>query len=230
MRRRSGFRSGNFFGVAPNTFIGGVASTIPDAATLATKLNISESEIKSFEIVGSDIKAAININYVMPTAAFKNNTNITYFDDQGNNCTLLNRECFQFCSNLTYVYFNGCKEIENVVFSYCTSLSDIQFNALETITGGFVLNRTLVQDCDFPNLISLNAQAFRSEINPANQTRFNIPNCATIGDTVGNNSVFLNINSGCEIICPTSLQTANAGGEEGDIAYARGRGCTITYV
>jgi hypothetical protein len=86
MQRRGLFR-GSKVNTTPNTFIGGVASTIPDSATLATKLGIPESKIGSFEVCGNDIKAAVNAPYTLPRYTSSTFGNYTYFRDLGGNLT-----------------------------------------------------------------------------------------------------------------------------------------------
>lgn len=221
-------------GLETKTYIGGVSATITTASALAAKLNsatypVLESNIASFAIVGNDIEAVINVDYSVPTTAFKDNLNITYFNDAGNRCKYLGTFAFQFAYNLQYVKFNGVISIERLVFSYCTSLISLESNALQTLLGTFTFNRVLVPEFNFPNLTSAADGAFASEIT-GRQDLINIPLCSVLGGSTINNNVFQNIKTTCEIVCPVSLQTANAGAEEGDVAYARGRGCTITYI
>lgn len=56
--------------IEPNTFIGGIAAEINTAAALASKLNISESDISYFVEDGVNIEARIEVNYSIPDYAF----------------------------------------------------------------------------------------------------------------------------------------------------------------
>ena len=51
-----------------------------------------------------------------------------------------------------------------------------------------------------------------------------------LGPTQQRDSNFEQINPLAQITVPLALQTSNNGSEEGDIAYARGLGCTINYI
>jgi len=68
----------------PNTFIGGVASDIPDKSTLALRLGVSESSIPYFAVVGNDIEARVNVDYVL--SSFSDFPGITSYIDKGK-CT-----------------------------------------------------------------------------------------------------------------------------------------------
>ena len=72
--------------LSPNTFIGGVATSVPDKSTLALRLNISESNISYFAIVGNNIEASVNVNYVL--SSFSEFSGIRSYIDKGK-CTAL---------------------------------------------------------------------------------------------------------------------------------------------
>ena len=57
-----------------------------------------------------------------------------------------------------------------------------------------------------------------------------IPNCTSLGTTALNNFVFGTCPSFLRIYAHPSLATNNGGGEDGDLAYARGRGASVNYV
>lgn len=65
----------------PNTIIGGVGSVITTKSALATKLGISESIIKRFEVVGNDVHCIITDFYYIPVNCFSGDTSITSFID-----------------------------------------------------------------------------------------------------------------------------------------------------
>jgi hypothetical protein len=93
---------GNKAAITYNTYIGGVASTISTAALLATKLDILVGAISNFTVVGSDIKCKITGSYVIPSSAFTNNPNITYYRDSGI-CTSFDSNTFGNAGNLIYI-------------------------------------------------------------------------------------------------------------------------------
>lgn len=89
----------------PNTFIGGVGTTITSAAALAAKIGISSTRIKGFKVVGSDIECNITGSYSIQGAAFQNNSEITYYNDAGGLVVTIYNSSFRNCSNLLWVVF-----------------------------------------------------------------------------------------------------------------------------
>jgi hypothetical protein len=89
MQRRGLFRGS--INTTPNTFIGGVAADVPDSATLASiltdpSLPVTASDISVFNIVGNDIEARINVNYLIQTFVLASDgdlRNVTYYRDLG---------------------------------------------------------------------------------------------------------------------------------------------------
>jgi hypothetical protein len=114
---------GNKLGGIPNTFIGGVASTINTPALLATKLAIDVSRITGFSVVGSDIKCKITGSYELPN---RNITpyngfasGITYYDDRDGLVTKVNHSSFRNnsgASSLVWVNLPNCNYIDNYAF------------------------------------------------------------------------------------------------------------------
>jgi hypothetical protein len=104
-----------FFAAAPskpNTFIGGVSATITSKNQLGIKLGISNTRVKNFRIIGSDIQCAITGgSYQIPANAFNGDTSITYFLDNDGLVTDINSSGFQACTNLVSVNFPKCTSI-----------------------------------------------------------------------------------------------------------------------
>jgi hypothetical protein len=201
MRRRSGFRSGNFFGIAPNTFIGGVASTIPDSATLATKLNIPESEIKSFEVVGNDIKAAVNVNYTLDQIQFGDD--FAYYRDEDGKCLRLGRESDgNFDTYIRYAYglyfpnaiYHGYFVSGNWTYNFRSSGARMRLYMPKVLNWGASHGEEVRSD---------GTKIFRQ-----NFVDYNLWN----------------------IYVHPSMLTINNGGLEGDLAFAQSRGATIVGV
>src|SRR5690606_30536891 len=124
----------------PNTFIGGVGSVITTKAGLATKLGISQSIIKSFRVVGTEVQAFIDSNYTM-TSRFYGDTTITHYDDKDGKVTTIGTNQFRDCSNLEYVRFPALTSItgnntnNSGVFRNCVSLTECLIPNLTTLTG-----------------------------------------------------------------------------------------------
>jgi len=118
----------------PNTFIGGVASTINTPALLATKLGIDVSRITNFSIVGSDIKCRITGSYAIPNASFRNNTSITYFNDVEGLVTSLGYTCFYRAKSLIYVSFKNATSIGYQCFDGDTVYMELRYIYMPLLT------------------------------------------------------------------------------------------------
>lgn len=84
----------------PNTFIGGVANTITSASEVASILNVSVSGIKAFSVVDNDIQFHVKNDYEIPSYAFQDNTDITYYRDEGEKCFGIGQGAFMGASEL----------------------------------------------------------------------------------------------------------------------------------
>lgn len=188
-----------------NTEIGGVASTISTPALLAAKLAIDVSRITNFSIVGSDIKCKITGSYAVIGFDF-NETPCTYYKDTDYLVTALGHWAFYSTYN-----FQGY----DVDFQNCLTVDS---SALSRVYA----NRFLLK-----NVTSIANNGFwQSPIAKV----FYIPNCTSLGSTVGDNAVFVDINPAAYIYCHPSLATNNGGAPDGDLAYAIARGCSVRYV
>jgi hypothetical protein len=209
MQRRGLFRGS--INTTPNTFIGGVASTIPDSATLATKLGIPESKIKSFEVVGNDIKAAINTTYSMPYRCWYNDVNITCFDDSKGKCTTWNNQTFSY------------------IFRNATNLKGINFPGLLKQDGRYDVRGTNFRSLYFPELEQV-LEGFIYEDGSAPIRRIYIPK-ATIGtDPTTFEGVFYFLKAGSVIYCDPVNETSNNGGVDADLQNAINDGATVVYI
>jgi len=187
-----------------NTYIGGVSGTIASASSLATKLAISVGNISNFTIVGSDIKCKITGSYAIPASAFNYlNTPCTYYTDTENLVNYVNSSAFYLTSVGGYADFTNALTVANDAFRATNFTKFLLKNTVNIGTYGL---SNLVSDV------------------------FYIPNCTNLGGTALNNSVFEGCKTTAKIYANPTLATNNAGGEDGDIAYARARGCTINYV
>jgi hypothetical protein len=93
----------------PNTFIGGVSATINTPALVASKLGISETRIKGFRIVGSNIEFAVigAAKYTLPINCFTGNTSITYFYDDALLVNYIGMQAFYNCTNFADFRLNA---------------------------------------------------------------------------------------------------------------------------
>jgi len=189
-------------GGLPNTYIGGVASTISTPALLASKLAIDVSRITNFSIVGSDIQCKITGSYVIPYRAFRDMT-VAYFTDSDNLVTDIASEAFARVPNPCTLVFKG----------------------VVSLTGGFIISQSYNMTIELENCTTISNGAFGDLSNSI----VYIPRCVNLGTTSLNNSVFqYSVKS--EIYCHSSLNTSNSGGVEGDLTDAISRGATVRYV
>jgi len=192
-----------------NTEIGGVASTISTPALLASKLAIDVSRITNFSIVGSDIKCRITGSYSLLASAFGSTSSITYYHDSEG-------------------LVNSFTEANT--FASCTSLYSLLFPGLSSILGSFNFNLTpLLKTIEIPYLLSAGNSSF-AYASGSFVKKFYIPRCTSLGTSSGDNSVFSGITTGSIIYCNPALATNNAGGPDGDLAYAISQGATVRYV
>ena len=216
----------------PNTFIGGVAATIPDKATLATKLRIAESDIGYFAVFTSDIEAVINANY--SRVSFKSDTNITWFKDLDGHC--LSVPDLQGCSSLTDLVVPQATSAGNYVVRF-TKITDLQLPSLLQVGNPRIM-------MNMPELRYVNLESLTGFIYASGSSGYdfpftdcpklesvNIPSCTNIGDSPSYTGYFRWIKKGVHFTVNSFLATNNNGGEDGDIAWLRNtKNCTITYV
>jgi hypothetical protein len=194
-----------------NTYIGGVASTINTRSALATKLGINTGDISYFEVVGNNIKANIISNYTIPASTFYDNYDLTYYLDNSNKVTNIGSDGFRNAKNCKQFKFNGITTLSGNYNFRCDATPQIS---------------TIIS---LANCTSITGQSFYGADNFV--YKLYIPKVTTLGaDTANNNVLYGAPAGGKRLYINTFLQTANAGAEEGDIAYIRGRGATINYV
>jgi len=221
MRRRvSRLRSVN---TIPNTFIGGVAATIPTKASLATKLGIAESSISYFSVVGSDIEARINVQYAIPFNCFKDNLNITYYRESPEGlCINTGQNSFYRANNLTMVEFYGNCLINLVGWSENNGIKKAIFHNADTMYYYANFRYTTMDLFFAPKLkFRFGDAAIQTQQAFGNIKNIYIPLVEQLGKTQLNESHFLSCPQGVKIWANPALQTSNGGAEEGDLAYAR---------
>lgn len=187
-----------------NTKIGGVFATLGTAQLLATKLGINVNRITDFSIIGNDIQCSISGQYALPNQAFAYNTDITYYKDYNNLMTSL---------------------AQNAIFYGCTKLTEILLKGVTDIGGANFIN-TLVKEFYFPDATIAPTSSFSSVY----EQIVYIPLVLNLGEPSVNNNVFGSSMARGTVYLNPVLATNNAGGEDGDIVYLRGIGCSIRYV
>jgi hypothetical protein len=104
----------DLFSSAPNTYIGGVASYIPDSQTLANLFNVNINTITHFEVIGDDIVVSIQEDYKIdgfnPYHDGAPNT-LTYFINTDGKCTSIGSRGLAGQSNIKTLHFPNIKSI-----------------------------------------------------------------------------------------------------------------------
>lgn len=194
-------------GAQPNTFIGGLGSLYPDKVSLATALSIDSNSVNSYSIKNGNISCIISQSYSLPDNF--GDANLTYFIDEGDNCTYAGR-FFNAKNNLRYLYFSAATN-HNSYYFY----------------GGYALD-----SLELPGMVSVPDNGFQgSGTQIYRLQRLDIRNVTSLGTSAGASGMFTGLPlTNVIIYCNTALQTSNGGSEEGDIAFARGQGAIIRYV
>lgn len=170
------YEFGKSRGFAPNTFIGGVASTINTPTLLAVKLQnypsgtaFSASNIKSFSIVGSDIQCYIGVDYKLSDVAFTNNPYITYFIDKGGKCFSITSRTFA-CNESIYllkeIYLPECISINNSVNGFIRT-ENLRIIYLPKCVnyGSTTLNNNVFESAFSNNFVKIYANSLMQTIN-----------------------------------------------------------------
>jgi hypothetical protein len=213
----------NYTTIGNNTTIGTSSSFITNKQVLGAKLSISTIYIPEFIINGTDIETRIIKTY---TAGGFGVAAITSFLDYDGKCIALASNGFYGAGDIT-INFPAVTSIGVQCFRNANILNaQTDFPELLSVNDGFKFGS--IGSVDAPKLTTLIGFAFYNAIRAG--AILNFPLLATIGASTISNGVFNAIAATATLNVPIALQTADAGAEEGDIAYCRGRGCTINYV
>lgn len=121
------------------------------------------------------------------------------------NATDIGFSCFENCNDIISVNLPLVTTLDIASFSNCLSLTTISLPQLTT-----------AKHLCFLNCTSL--------------TTINIPSCTDLGETVGDDNVFLIISgNNITLTVPSALMTCNAGNPDGDIQYLQANN-TVTVV
>jgi hypothetical protein len=165
----------NNTGGLPNTFIGGVSSSIYTPALLATTLGISSTRISNFSVIGSNIQCRITGTYIMQASCWNGNTSITYYRDNGGLCTQWDKSAFAYCTNCLDLFFPNLVTIRptptnwslhgpGITLIYapnCLNWGDTQAYETEMIRNNFTTPKKIYVH---PSLATSNAGAEEGDI------------------------------------------------------------------
>lgn len=215
-----------------NTFIGGIAGTINTRELLATKLGINVGRIKRFEVIGSDVQCAvINGNY--GGGNWGNDANITHFYDNRGLVKDMVYRGVRDCPELDSVYYPKLETIIDECF-FGTKLEVVEFPELLYATGNYACFRsnTFLKKFIAPKAIEIyhtNDDFLGSAIA---LELVDVRSLIKLGSTHGRDGyIFNNSNlANLTIYANSVLQTSNAGGVEGDLAFAIAGGATVVWV
>jgi hypothetical protein len=214
--------------VLPNTFIGGVAATINTPQLLANVLRIHVNRINNFRIINNNIQCKITGNYTGPTRAFFN-VGLTYYIDTDNLITTLNSNYIAW-NPIPKLVLNGVLYAEPTSLVGNEYLTELEVPNLLEIRGAHFINVCPIKILDIPKCTYIAPQGLaHTSINTPKYTYINIRMCKNLGNSPLNTNVFQNINSSVVIDANIYLATNNNGGADGDLVYAKNRGCQINF-
>lgn len=230
MNPRLFFMQGKQRALPINTIIGGVASTISTKALLSTKLGISESIIKRFEIVGSDVHAHISSDYDIPNACFQNDTQISKYLDLGNHVKIVNNFGFQN-STINDLKLLAATSVNSASISN-TYLENLELNVTSAGSGFCALNNylktiQLLQLETITNKPNFFAGLIACEL--IDMRKLKIYGTSSTGGSA-TNSGFANLKMGCEIRVNIALRTINAGNVDPALNWVKAnRGAIVKF-
>lgn len=200
MRRRALLMGGKS---EPNTIIGGVGSVITTKSALATKLDIPESIIRGFEVVGNDVHAKITDTYDLPEEVFYNDLSIIRFMDLDGlvGQTLAFGRQFMGCLNLIEAYFPNLDNLYSESFRNTPSL--VTLTSRFRLAGRDCLNNSLAT----PDLSFLEATTGANAFSHSAYLTFNAPLLSTLGT-----ATFQNMLQCTEWHLPSVVNVANSQG------------------
>jgi len=169
-------------------------------------------------------------------------------------CTQIGQNGFAISKITQAVFARLTKMNDGYEFFSTVNLSSYSFPVLSLMDGVFCFNGSSIPNIDFPLLSIINGPTVSGNqfslctnatyinlpncgfiygssvfVNCTAVTSINIPNVGQIGDSVGNDFIFQGIiGNTIAITAETSLQTINAGGLEGDLAYLNTNN-TVTF-
>ena len=176
-----------------NTVIGDQGSITTTAGALETLLGLTGGDVSYFNLNGNDIQAKIDVDYTLTNSLFKNNTTITSYRDTDEHAVEVEAECFRNATNANDFLLLGALIVGAHAFRN-TAITSSTLNATS-------IGSNVVRDCAL--LVIFDARY----ANP-------------LGNTFLDNNVFLGCTLLTTVNCSTALLTNNAGGRDGDIAYA----------
>lgn len=151
----------------PNTIIGGVGSVITTKSALATKLGISESIIRGFEVVGNDVHCRITSDYSIGINTFNSDGNITSYLDFDGKCIEVGQTAFSGSTIIDAVFPNAV--LGNSAFGSVSSIKCLsnenfgyQYDCYKTEIGRETFRRTKIKHLNIPNLTTISIGLIRN--------------------------------------------------------------------
>lgn len=226
MRRRALLMGGK---ATPNTIIGGVGGTITTKSALATKLGISESIIRGFEVVGNDVHARITSNYYPKLEAFRNDSTIDKYEDLEGLIISLSVDGVFRNSGVEELHLPNTTNLSAYSISYCQYLKYLNLPSATFLGPQSVRNNTGLLEFHAPNLESIgnivtggqnNFFDSYTSCNLISMRKLKVYGSPTQG-TTGTLSGFTNLKLNCTIEVHEDLATANAGAPNQSLIWAK---------
>ena len=180
----------------------------------------------SVTVVGNVVALNGGQNIHIKEYLFQGNSHIKQINDIGCIC-YTNYYSFEI-SGLTLVSLPNIKYIEANSFYNCSLLTSFTAPSLEYIGyEGLAQAGSSITTLNFPLLRFVGSRAFA--VLPG-LTIINIPSCISLGESTGDNQVFvLTTGNTITLTVPSALMTCNAGNPDGDIQYLQSNN-TVTVV
>lgn len=226
MRRRALLMGGN---TKPNTIIGGIGGTINTKALLATKLGISESIIRGFKVVGSDVHCKITTSFTSNVEAFRDDYTLLFYNDLDGKLTVLGTGTFRN-TGLESLNLPGTTSFSSgYEISYNQYLKYLTLPNLTVVYSQSLRNNTGLLELHAPNLESIgnivtggqnNFFDSYSSCNLISMRKLKVYGHPSNG-TTGTLSGFTGLKTNCTIEVHEDLATANAGAPNQSLIWAK---------
>ena len=216
----------------------GFTGALPSWGTEVGILGITSLEvgdIQNFQVVGQEITMNVSaVNYSVLDSAFSNDLSITYFNDNADKVNQIDNTVFYGTTNLVSVKLDALSFIDGNGSFYLSGILTLSLPSLITKTGDFihlVRQAPNITYLDLSNMTTYTGKNGLMVYRATSLIELRLDSMTQMGNTVLYTQFLREIAFGCTIYVNTFLATNNAGGEDGDIAYARStRSCTIIYV
>jgi hypothetical protein len=215
-----------FDDIANANLLVGDASSVEDWNTFFD-LPTNGSPFTSVVIVGNEVQL-IGGSGITLNNGFTNDLSIISVIDEIGCIISTVSQCFESCNSLTTIDLPALLIADDYSFGSCEALTSINLPLLTTAGGSCFEYCTSLTSISLPSLLVATTVGFLEGC--TSLTSINLPSCTNLGDSVGDNNVFLSITGNTiTLIVPSALMTCNTGNPDGDIQYLQANN-TVTVI